>query len=522
MSFTRSAGNSEEGSLHANKRLLRMNRTSDAGRAGRTIIGRDQEIGVVARALDEARAGRGQLVIVRGATGSGKTRLARETAELAARRGMRAVWPAIAAPEQPGGRWPRRLPASDIVPLVLGRATPDAPLVLILDDLQAADDAMLASLAVATWRLPDIPALVLGTSIEPPPPAEAQQRIAELEEAAVRVRLGPLLIAAVTALAERAGVDAPAPVLERLHVATGGNALLVVETLDALARVGRVVEYEPWPLSGRAVAWMRGRLAALPVASRAAVEAASILGTDSDVATIARVLGDGADPHMALAESLLMSTVNGSGRRRFVPPLARDLVQASLAAARRAELHFRAATILAADDATAPAVLVHRCLAAGAIGDARRTEVHLRRLADLASETRTADPVSARASGSPYLACQGEYWAIGFAERAVRLRERAGLVYLAHLLASPGVDVPALALLGSIRADSVQATAESALAAERARVSVTRRIRDAIDRIAQAHPELGAHLDRTIRTGTRCSYVVDPAVAPRWDVRWSL
>lgn len=46
-------------------------------------------------------------------------------------------------------------------------------------------------------------------------------------------------------------------------------------------------------------------------------------------------------------------------------------------------------------------------------------------------------------------------------------------------------------------------------AAERARKAVTARIRDAIRRIADAHPELGAHLDRTIRTGTTCRYEPD-------------
>ena len=43
-------------------------------------------------------------------------------------------------------------------------------------------------------------------------------------------------------------------------------------------------------------------------------------------------------------------------------------------------------------------------------------------------------------------------------------------------------------------------------ARERARKAVTARIRDAIRRITDAHPELGAHLDATIRTGTTCRY----------------
>ena len=49
---------------------------------------------------------------------------------------------------------------------------------------------------------------------------------------------------------------------------------------------------------------------------------------------------------------------------------------------------------------------------------------------------------------------------------------------------------------------------------ERARKTVTRRIRDAIGRIERAHPTLGRHLQASIRTGVFCSY------APERDVRW--
>jgi hypothetical protein len=45
--------------------------------------------------------------------------------------------------------------------------------------------------------------------------------------------------------------------------------------------------------------------------------------------------------------------------------------------------------------------------------------------------------------------------------------------------------------------------------AERARISVTRTIRLALTRIAEAAPGSGAHLTRRIRTGTFCVYVRD-------------
>jgi tetratricopeptide (TPR) repeat protein len=52
--------------------------------------------------------------------------------------------------------------------------------------------------------------------------------------------------------------------------------------------------------------------------------------------------------------------------------------------------------------------------------------------------------------------------------------------------------------------------------AERARVSVTRAIRAAIARIGEQSHVLGDHLQRTIRTGTFCSYAPDPRALPDW------
>lgn len=50
--------------------------------------------------------------------------------------------------------------------------------------------------------------------------------------------------------------------------------------------------------------------------------------------------------------------------------------------------------------------------------------------------------------------------------------------------------------------------------AEKARTAVTWRIRSAIKRIGQAHPELGRHLQASIRTGAFCAY------SPERPIRW--
>ncbi|MFJ3726668.1 transcriptional regulator [Streptomyces sp. NPDC090045] len=54
-------------------------------------------------------------------------------------------------------------------------------------------------------------------------------------------------------------------------------------------------------------------------------------------------------------------------------------------------------------------------------------------------------------------------------------------------------------------------------ASERARAAVTQAVRKAIGHLREAEPELGDHLDRTIRTGTYCAYVPDPRVPSPWS-----
>ena len=85
-------------------------------------------------------------------------------------------------------------------------------------------------------------------------------------------------------------------------------------------------------------------------------------------------------------------------------------------------------------------------------------------------------------------------------ERVARLQAEIGA--LTHELAA------AIGLGGRDR--------PAASSAERARVSVTRAIRSILARIAAQDPELGAHLEATIRTGTFCSYTPDPRAPIAW------
>lgn len=161
---------------------------------------------------------------------------------------------------------------------------------------------------------------------------------------------------------------------------------------------------------------------------------------------------------------------------------------------------------------------------------------------------------------------EGEAWTIQRGDRAVRLRDVKGLRYLHALVGSPRAEIAALALaagsadtaadatIGPVLDDEAKAayrarlrdlsetlseaeewndvrraeaarvevqTLERELAravglggrdrlvgssAERARQTVTKAIKAAVERIGRHDPELAAHLEATVRTGISCSY----------------
>ena len=118
---------------------------------------------------------------------------------------------------------------------------------------------------------------------------------------------------------------------------------------------------------------------------------------------------------------------------------------------------------------------------AGELLDASAKEAYRRRLAEIDDDIEQAN-----AAGDGERAAQAD------AERDFLIRELAG----------------AFGLGGRDR--------KAASASERARAGVTRAIRQAMTRIAEHHPQLGEHLERTIRTGTYCAYQPDPRAAAGW------
>jgi predicted ATPase len=185
----------------------------------------------------------------------------------------------------------------------------------------------------------------------------------------------------------------------------------------------------------------------------------------------------------------------------------------------------------------------------------------------------TSEPTASPDATGPELILEGDTWRIGFMGKTVRVRDMKGIGDLAVLFARPGVEVHALELMGGYdvgnnagpalddkarrayqerivelqreideaRADNDNARAERAeveldalveqlseafglggrsrttgSSTERARTAVTYRIRSAIRKLDQLHPDLGRHLTNSVRTGTWCSYRPESAVV--WTI----
>jgi DNA-binding SARP family transcriptional activator len=173
------------------------------GRAAASPLeGRADELGLLEAGLDDALAGRGRLFVVVGEAGTGKTRLADELASSAKQRGTRILWGRGWAGGGAPAYWPWTQALRDALPtassdepdgqfryfeavtLALRDQAAAQPLLLVLDDLQAADEASILLLEFVATELPEMPALVVALG------RPETARLDELERHATRtVRL---------------------------------------------------------------------------------------------------------------------------------------------------------------------------------------------------------------------------------------------------------------------------------------------------------------------------------------------
>ena len=169
-------------------------KASPGRRAATPVLGRDAEIAVFEAGLDDALAGRGRLFVLVGPPGAGKTQLADELASRAKARGAAVRWGrgwdgGEAPPYWPWRQALRDLPTPDgaerfeyfsKVTEALRAATAQQPLMLVLDDLQAADECSLLLLEFVGSEVAEMPMLILGVA------REGAARLDELARVATR------------------------------------------------------------------------------------------------------------------------------------------------------------------------------------------------------------------------------------------------------------------------------------------------------------------------------------------------
>jgi DNA-binding CsgD family transcriptional regulator len=365
------------------------------GDTAEMMVGRDRELARVALYLDDALAGRGRLVLCTGEAGVGKTRLAEEAATLAAARGMPVAWARAAdrGSSPPYGLWRLVLdePAvraadapsrADLWSAVFGDAERPAlaggadsssaqrfalfaevrrrlaeaarpgGLLLVLDDLQWADQASAVLLADVVRQLRGTAILLIATYRASGTAADTSAGLLPRLSADAnteRVDLSGLPTHAVGDMLLAAGLPASDEQAEEVHSETGGNPFLVRELARALGEQGRG---EPAPVPGRVVDVTAHRLGQVSGPARALLQTAAVAGNNFSAGVVARMLDV---PVLALLGPIEECLAAGfllagdrPGDQRFYHALVRSAVAAQLGASERRRLHAAAADAIEA------------------------------------------------------------------------------------------------------------------------------------------------------------------------------
>lgn len=385
------------------------------------VIGREAELSQLERTVDDAVAGRGTLVLIAGEAGIGKTRLADEIVHRAAQRDVTALrarcWEGGGAPAlYPWGRLLRAIPdaSPDVATLLrtltagaaaagpvgfelldalagclLGLAV-DRPLLVVVEDLHAADTATLTALHLLADALPDVPLAFVGTYREEDArrAPEVSRALADLGRRGCVLRLMGLEVDAVAAmLASGRSPVPPRHVVERLTHATGGNPFFIEQIAPLLDGTQRSL---PIPEQVREV--IRWRLEPLDDEVRDLLATGSVLGPDFDMATLSSVTQRPAATILAqlaaaTASGLVRPSADSRLRYGFVHSLVRETLYEDLPADRRHELHLGVAELLSvASPQGRVAELAHHRLAALPLGDANRAVIAARTAAARACE----------------------------------------------------------------------------------------------------------------------------------------
>jgi DNA-binding CsgD family transcriptional regulator/tetratricopeptide (TPR) repeat protein len=356
------------------------------------LVGRERQLSVLRSAVDAALRGDGQLVLISGEPGNGKTRLAQEVETIAAAQGMQVLWGrstdvhgsppywpwaeivrafahgrspdelqalvgtagsylALIAPDLFGHvRFDQR--ASSLQPEVdrfrllnavrtfLHRASEVVPLVVMLEDLHRFDQGSLMLLELVGLELRRWRVLVLATYREDELSQPLVQTIGELARVGVR-RLGLQGLAMDDTgrlLAGVSGSEAPADVVRLVHERTNGNPFFVTE-------IGRLHTSDPSIVPDNVRAAIALRLQRLRDTTQRLLVVSALVGREFDFPVVAAALSEdeGVLLH-SLDEALtglLIEPLPSRGPEwyQFRHALIRDVLCESLSPSRRARWH---------------------------------------------------------------------------------------------------------------------------------------------------------------------------------------
>jgi DNA-binding CsgD family transcriptional regulator/tetratricopeptide (TPR) repeat protein len=342
-----------------------------AGASG-VLLERTAELSTLADGLEAvARSGRGQVVLVGGEAGVGKTALVRRFRD-EHRRSARVLWGACDPLFTPSPLGPLRVVAEEtggeldevlargvmphaVVTALARELRARAPTVFVLEDAHWADEATLDVLRLLARRVETVPALVVATYRDDELDRAHPFRvlIGELATSRTvgRMRLLRLSPAAVAQLAQPHGVDA-----EELYRKTAGNPFFVVEALATGA------EGIPDTVRDAVLA----RAARLSPAAGEVLEAVAVVPPRAELWLLEALAGAAADPlDECLASGMLVGEAAGVAFRH---ELARLAVEESVSPHRKVGLHRRALAALAHPPGAAGldlARLAHHAEAAG-------------------------------------------------------------------------------------------------------------------------------------------------------------
>ncbi|MBW3653350.1 MAG: AAA family ATPase [Actinobacteria bacterium] len=416
------------------------------------LVGRVRELRQLEEAFEDASRGHGVVQLVLGDPGVGKTRLAAALAEHAATRGARVIWTrgwGRAAPPY----WPwvevvrglsqdlegevlrrelggaadqllrlapevaERLPAAappardaedserarfalfDALVALLRVRSADAPVVILIDDLQAVDEGSLAALDFVSRMLHDAGVLLVVTMHERAPyrTHDAQLALQNIVRAGRRLVLGGLAREDVEQLIElTSGIRAP-ELATAVHAVTEGNPFFAREILALLLAEGRL--HDPpaeLPLPEGVRETIRRRLEPLGALACETLELAAIIGRTFNLATLERASPLDRDCLLgaldeALALGLVVALPGTVGQWRFGHGLIRDTLLAGMPAAAR--MHGHRAVGEALEQVYRGALethlpeLAHHFLSAGRRGDIAKAVDYAERAAYRALDT---------------------------------------------------------------------------------------------------------------------------------------